>query len=166
MLCYFGTCLFGDSFLIWRATRIYEIYVNICFSERGARGIGERSHDGCIRHGRRGNVVATTQSRRIISLFQTWDNTQSSPFDPRSRTIAQVSTCVANDAAMWLDIAASFEAYVAGSSRFQHFLISLSSVLSLIRSSDLISHRSSHHAAHNIPPSQKQPCSFLPPSSP
>ena len=37
VLCYFGTCLFGDSFLIWRATRIYEIYENICFSERGAR---------------------------------------------------------------------------------------------------------------------------------
>ena len=40
------------------------------------------------------------------------DDKQSSPFDPRTRTLAQVSTsiCVANDAAMWLDIAASFEA--------------------------------------------------------
>ena len=77
-----------------------------------ARGIGERSHDGCSRHWRRGNVVTTTQSRRIVSLFQTLDDKQSSPFDPRTRTLAQVSTsiCVANDAAMWLDIAASFEA--------------------------------------------------------
>ena len=69
-----------------------------------AGGIGERSYDGCSRHWRRGNVVTTTQSRRIVSLFQTWDDKQSSPFDPRTRTIAQVSTstCIANDASMWL----------------------------------------------------------------
>ena len=80
----------------------------VCNKKGGMAGeIGEGTMTGGIPMadasvGRRRNVVATTQSRRIISLFQTWDNTQSSPFDPRSRTIAQVSTCVANDAARWL----------------------------------------------------------------
>ena len=123
-----------------------------------AGGIGERSYDGCSRHWRRGNVVATTQSRRIFSLLQTCDDKQSSPFDPRTRTIAQVSTCIANDASMWL---ARYRCKLRGIRCWffsvPAFLISLRSVLLLLRYSDLISYRSSHHAAHNIPPSQNQP---------